>query len=127
MKLKRHFVSKLLKEPPPRLLVKALCGVFPVSASTRALWDVSPRPNYLSGVLLAAQQARQQGTPEISVIEFGVAGGNGLLTLQDEAAAVEGETGIRIRVFGFDNGHGGLPAFVGDHRDHPDAWRPGDY
>ena len=125
--LKHRFASKLLKEPPFRLLVKALCSVFPVSVLTRALWDVSPRPNYLSGVLLAAKQARQQGIPEISVIEFGVAGGNGLLVLQDEAAAVEREIGIRIRVFGFDNGRGGLPTFVGDHRDHPDAWAPGDY
>jgi hypothetical protein len=34
---------------------------------------------------------------------------------------------VTIRVFGFDNGPAGLPAFIGDHRDHPDAWQPGDY
>jgi hypothetical protein len=119
--------AKILKEPPLRLVMKALYGVLPVAASTRALWDISPRPNYLSGVLLAAQQARDEAIQEISVIEFGVAGGNGLVVLQDEAEAVERETGVSIKVYGFDNGPGGLPEFIGDHRDHPDAWRPGDY
>jgi len=61
------------------------------------------------------------------VIEFGVAGGNGLVAMQNEAEAVERETGVQIKVFGFDNGPGGLPEFIGDHRDHPDAWNPGDY
>lgn len=119
--------EKVLKEPPLRLLVKGLYGVLPVSVSTRALWDISARPNYLSGVLLAAQQARDEGIPAISVIEFGVAGGNGLVAMQNEAEAVERETGVQIKVFGFDNGPGGLPEFIGDHRDHPDAWHPGDY
>lgn len=120
-------LGKILKEPPLRLLVKGLYGVLPVSTSTRALWDISPRPNYLSGVLLAARQALEEGVPAISVIEFGVAGGNGLVAMQEEAAAVERETGVQIKVFGFDNGPAGLPEFIGDHRDHPDAWHPGDY
>jgi len=120
-------IGKFLMEPPLRLLVKALYRLVPVTVATRALWDVSSRPNYLNGVLLAATQARQQGVDEIAVVEFGVAGGNGLVVLQNEAAAVEKETGIRIKVYGFDNGPGGLPEFIGDHRDHPDAWHPGDY
>ena len=118
---------KLLKEPPLRLFARKVFSMLPVSASTRGLWDISPRPNYLSGVLLAAQQAQEEGVAAISVIEFGVAGGTGLLALQAEAEAVERETGVHITVFGFDNGPGGLPELVGDHRDHPDAWRPGDY
>ncbi|MFI5456342.1 MAG: hypothetical protein ACHRXM_12915 [Isosphaerales bacterium] len=65
--------------------------------------------------------------PEISVIEFGVAGGNGLLVLEMEAAAVEKATGVSIKVYGFDNGSAGLPEFIGDYRDHPDAWVAGDY
>ena len=63
----------------------------------------------------------------ISVIEFGVAGGDGLLALEREAEAVEKELGVSIRVYGFDNGPAGLPAFIGDHRDHPDKWKPGDF
>ena len=123
----RRSLSKLLMEPPFRLVVKAFYGLAPPPIATRALWDLSPRPNYLNGVLLAANQALQQGVEEIAVVEFGVAGGNGLVVLQDEADAVEKETGVRIKVFGFDNGPGGLPELIGDHRDHPDAWIPGDY
>lgn len=123
----RKNLNKFFKEPPFRLLIKAFYTLVPPPVETRALWDVSPRPSYLNGVLLAANQARQQGVDEIAVIEFGVAGGNGLVVLQYEAAAVERETGIRIKVFGFDNGPGGLPEFIGDHRDHPDAWLTGDY
>jgi hypothetical protein len=118
---------KLLKEPPLRLFARKLFSMLPVSASTRGLWDISPRPNYLCGVLLAAQQAREEGVAAISAVEFGVAGGNGLVALQAEAEAVERETGVQISVFGFDNGPGGLPEFIGDYRDHPDAFQPGDY
>jgi hypothetical protein len=127
--LNRAKLGKFIREPPIRLVFKALYGVLPVSVETRALWDISsrPYPQYLNGVLLAAQQAVQQKVDEISVVEFGVAGGNGLVALQEEAAAVEKETNVRIKVFGFDNGALGLPAFVGDHRDHPDVWEPGDY
>src|SRR5262249_16807684 len=90
-------------------------------------WDISARPAYLLGLVMAANQARIENRPEICAIEFGVAGGNGLLALQSEAEAVEKESGIAIKVYGFDMGSGGLPEFIGDHRDHPEKWRPGDY
>jgi hypothetical protein len=96
-------------------------------ASTRALWDISARPAYLVGLLYAARRAIRERAREISVIEFGVAGGEGLLALEREAEAVEKELGVSIKVYGFDNGPAGLPAFIGDHRDHPDKWRPGDF
>jgi hypothetical protein len=113
-------------EPPFRVLVRFLMTPLKLSARTRALWEVSVRPAYLLGVLTAAYQARRQGVAEICAIEFGVAGGRGLLALQDEAEAVERETGVRVKVFGFDAG-AGLPSFIGDYRDHPDLWKPGDY
>ncbi len=117
---------RLGAEPPLRILVRAALKRLPVSAKTRALWDVSLRPAYLLGIWQAAEQAKKQRVQEISVIEFGVAGGDGLAVMQDEAAAVERESGIGIRVYGFDIGRDGLPAFIGDHRDHPEVWRVGD-
>ena len=83
--------------------------------------------DYLLGVLTAAEQALKQRVSEISVIEFGVAGGVGLVALQREAEAVERETGIGIKVYGFDMGAQGLPNFIGDYRDHPDGWQAGDF
>ena len=121
-----RFLERLAMEPPFRLLVWALFHVIPPSVQTRARWAVSKRPAYLLGVVTAAEQAIKQGLRQISVVEFGVAGGAGLLALQKEADAVEKELGVEIKVFGFDAG-GGLPQLIGDYRDHPDVWRPGDY
>jgi hypothetical protein len=122
-----NFLTRVGMEQPFRILVRALLKRLSVSVKTRALWELSDRPAYLLGVLTAAEQARRQKVPEIAVVEFGVAGGSGLITLQAEAEAIEGETGIRIKVYGFDAGAAGLPEFIGDYRDHPDAWQPGDY
>lgn len=93
---------------------------------TRVRWNIAERPHYLLGVYRGAQQAKVEGVSEISVIEFGVASGAGLLALERCARDVEIETGVRIKVFGFDSG-GGLPESCGDYRDHPDFWTPCDY
>lgn len=120
-------LTRLAMEPPFRVLVRAILGRLRVPIETRATWELSSRPAYLVGVLAAARQARRQGVEAISVIEFGVAGGSGLVALQEDAEAVERETGVAIRVFGFDMGRAGLPDARGDYRDHPDAWQPGDF
>ncbi|HEY2155265.1 MAG TPA: hypothetical protein VGH33_06520, partial [Isosphaeraceae bacterium] len=120
-------LKRLAMEPPFRLFMRAFLKGLPVGASTRALWDISDRPAYLVGVHYAARRAVRERVRAISVIEFGVAGGDGLLALEREAEAVEKEVGVSIQVYGFDNGPAGLPAFIGDHRDHPDKWKPGDF
>jgi len=120
-------LKRLAMEPPFRVLARALLGLLPVSARTRAVWELSTRPWYMLGVYEAARQARIEGVDAICVIEFGVAGGEGLLALEDAAEAVEKDSGVRIQVIGFDCGASGLPEFCGDHRDHPDFWKPGDF
>jgi hypothetical protein len=79
------------------------------------------RPNYAWGVLQAANLAKTIGIPRISVIEFGVAGGNGLVSLEEIASAVGDRFGIEIDVYGFDTGRG-LPK-VTDYRDLPNLYR----
>jgi hypothetical protein len=113
-------------EPPFRIFTKALLKKLPISVRARELWGLSPRPGYLLGLLNGADLARYQGVPEICALEFGVAGGQGLIALQSEAEAVEKETGVRIKVYGFDRGTG-LPELTNDYRDHPDYWKPGDF
>lgn len=120
------WLTRLAMEPPFRVFVKRLLWLLPLSVETREVWGLSSRPAYLSGLYAAAQVARGQDIPDIIAIEFGVAGGQGLLTLQAEAEAVEKETGVGIKVVAFDSG-GGLPEPNGDHRDHPDYWREGDF
>lgn len=116
----------LAVEPPFRRFSRRILGVLPISVHTRARWELTDRPQYLLGVLQAAKNAQRQGAPEICVAEFGVAGGRGLLALEQCAIDVARETGITIHVFGFDTGSG-LPELCGDYRDHPDQWVPADY
>jgi len=118
--------KRISEEPPFRLATRAVIKRTPMSMRTKARWDAVARPNYLAGVLGGADQAKREGVSKISVYEFGVAGGNGLVALEEYAAAVEKETGVAISVYGFDAGSG-LPALCGDYRDHPDQWRPSDY
>jgi hypothetical protein len=83
------------------------------------------RPNYTWCVLHAASVASRTGVPEISVIEFGVAGGNGLVALEAVANEAARTLGVGIRVFGFDTGKG-LPASR-DPRDAPFLMEQGDF
>ena len=81
------------------------------------------RPQYIWGVAQGAALAKVLGTPRISVIEFGVAGGFGLIALENIAAAISQMTDIGIDVFGFDTG-AGLPP-PADFRDQPNLWYGG--
>ncbi|MFZ0301085.1 MAG: hypothetical protein WAL75_00305 [Terracidiphilus sp.] len=81
------------------------------------------RPNYAYLVYQAAQLAHRSGEPRVSVIEFGVAGGNGLAALEQYAEQVEKIFHVKIEVYGFDTTEG-LPAPV-DHRDLPYHWKTG--
>jgi hypothetical protein len=83
------------------------------------------RSNYLYGMLRAADVAKYFGKQGVTVIEFGVASGAGLLNMVDLAPAIERETGIGLRVVGFDTGSG-LPATQG-YKDHPEIWNLGDF
>ena len=118
-------LQRFLREPPFRLLAKFSARILPCSLATAVRWEALSRPQYAAGVLFAAQEARRLGVPSISLIEFGVASGAGLLVLQEYADRAAREFDLKIEVFGFDLGKG-LPK-TDDYRDHPDAWRVGDY
>lgn len=119
-------LESLLREPPIRQIVKLAVRYLRTSEATRDQWNAANRPQYLAGVLYAAREALKQGLERISVIEFGVADGYGLIALQEHARRVSGELGVSIEVIGFDSGLG-LPRGTADHRDHCDVWMSGDY
>jgi hypothetical protein len=90
------------------------------------IWgQVKRRPNYVWGVVHGAGLAQTLGVHQISVVEFGVAGGNGLIALQDIAAKVEEMLGVKIDAYGFDTGTG-LPKPT-DYRDLPNFFSEGFY
>jgi len=84
-----------------------------------------PRPNYAYGMLRAADLARYLGLKRVTICEFGVATGNGLIAMVDLAGRLEPESGISFRIVGFDTG-AGLP-HVGGYEDHPELWSAGDF
>jgi hypothetical protein len=94
-----------------------LCPAF------RRVDQICHRPGYSWGVLEGIAQAKLLGYPRVSVIEFGVAGGAGLVALERIAELVEKMVGVEIDVYGFDSGTG-LPK-PGDYRDMPYMWDEG--
>jgi hypothetical protein len=99
------------------------------SASSMLAWAIQRRPesasrsNYLWCTLKAAIDARGLKLSDISAVEFGVAGGNGLLALERAATVVEELVGVTVHVYGFDTGTGMPPP--AEHRDLPWAVKPG--
>jgi hypothetical protein len=88
-------------------------------------YGVIDRPNYAYGLLKAADLARFAGKSKVTVCEFGVSTGNGLLNMISLAEVIRAETGVELRIVGFDAG-GGLPTIEG-YRDHPEVWSVGDF
>jgi hypothetical protein len=108
----------------PSRVVQGLWRRHPVgSFDLRCRLDIFERPNYAYGVQQGAILAKKLGLPAISVAEFGVAGGRGLIELEEIARQVAESMGVRVEVYGFDRGEG-LPE-VSDYRDLPYTWRKG--
>jgi hypothetical protein len=100
--------------------LNALCGTLCDTNNSAEI-----RPAYTWGVLQAAALGRALQQPRISVLEFGVAGGRGLLALERIATEVERHIPVHIDVIGFDTGQG-LPKPT-DYRDHPNLYAEGEY
>lgn len=106
--------------------VVSLWSRFPIgSVALRTRYGAWSRAQYAYGTFHAARQAKLLGLNGISVIEFGVAAGDGLLALETIAREVANYFGVQISVFGFDTGEGMPPAT--DYRDLPYVWSRGFY
>jgi hypothetical protein len=69
--------------------------VLPAPIRWKALWGATQMAQYLVGVLAAADQARREGVEAISVIEFGVASGEGLKLIEGMPRRLKGHRGDR--------------------------------
>lgn len=116
---------RLSRALSPAYLLSRLLRILPVSLSTQIYYDSLERPAYAYGLYVAALQAKRLGYPRMSAVELGVAGGNGLVALEQLARRIGAHFGLQIKVHGFDSGKG-LPKPT-DWRDHPYLWREGDY
>jgi len=119
-------VERILRRLTQLPGARSLWCRFPVGPlRLRVRFGISPRPHYAYGVYSAAELAANLRVPAISAIEFGVAGGRGLLALEGIADEVSRTLGVAIEVYGFDSGSG-MPAPV-DYRDLPYVWGQGYY
>ncbi len=83
------------------------------------------RPQYTWSLLHVGNIARTLGIPRLTAVEFGVAGGNGLVALETAADAVAEHLDIMVDVHGFDHGVGLPPPQ--DHRDAPYLMQAGQF
>ena len=83
------------------------------------------RPYYAYCIQKAAQLASNLGHEKMSIIEFGVAGGAGLLSIEKHCELIKNHVNIDFEVYGFDM-ETGLPEPV-DYRDEPYKWSGGFY
>lgn len=91
----------------------------------RVAFDLVIRHNNAHSILAAADLARELGIRRLTLIEFGVAAGAGLLNMCEIARRVTRETGVQFQVVGFDSGKG-MPA-PESYRDHPEIYQQGDF
>lgn len=127
MKLADRFVDLATRSVPLRTLIfRRFLMRFPIGSWERRLRSAAVRrPHYAWCLYYAALQAKGLGYHAITVVELGVAGGNGLLCLCDHANHVLKELGVEIRLTGFDSG-GGLPT-TRDIRDLHYVWPAGSF
>jgi hypothetical protein len=121
------FSARLLRSViRPEFLVRQIVKRFSIgSLDFRLAIQALNRPEYAFGVRQAVFLATRLKLPSVSVIEFGVAGGAGLVALEEYALEIGSAHGIEVAVYGFDLGSG-LPT-PSDYRDLGYVWKRGAY
>ncbi len=120
------FLKFLLDPAPMRSTTLKVMEKFSIgSYKARVELGAAQRPHYGHCLYTAADLAARLGLKKISALEFGVAAGAGLLSLEYHASEIEKLFGVEIELYGFDTGKG-LPA-PQDYRDLPHHWAEGFY
>jgi len=83
------------------------------------------RPHYETIMLESALEAKRLNYTEITVLELGVGGGNGILSLLKYKKNIEKYCNIKINIYGFDTGKG-LPKLQSNF-DLPFLWHEGQF
>jgi len=110
---------------PIHLNLLSLPIFFLGSVRLKTEFDLIVRQHNAYSILKCADRAKSVGVKTVSIIEFGVASGAGLMNMSRIAARVSKETGVSFKIYGFDTGKGMPPPK--DWRDHPDLYQEGDF
>jgi len=128
-KLKNKYIWKRiyyerLTEPLHLNAIAFLVAIFG-NLRTKIAHDLVLRQQHAWSILNCADLAISLGLKEVTLIEFGVASGAGLLNICKIAERVSRETGVAFRIFGFDTGKGMPPPL--SYKDHPELYQAGDF
>ena len=83
----------------PRKIITAIWRRVPIgSYALRIACDAVVRPHYAYAIHEAAKLAKALDIPKFSIVEFGVAGGNGLVAMEKIAGRIEKMLGVEIEV-----------------------------
>lgn len=128
-KLARAYIWKrLLYERLSEPLHLNLMAIFVFLFGTyrqRIEFDLVLRQNHAYALLDVADQAKSLGYERLSIFEFGVAAGAGLVNLQEIARRITRLTGVEFDIYGFDTGAGMPPPK--SYKDHPEYYQAGDF
>ena len=83
------------------------------------------RPQYETILLESCIEAKKLGYEEITVLELGVAGGNGIISLEKYKEKIQNKINIKINIYGFDTGEG-MPK-SNKPEDLPFIWKSGQF
>ncbi|WP_428492245.1 hypothetical protein [Rhodopila sp.] len=124
----KQTLLKVLTHPTPLRVVatRKLVKYFSLLSYPQRL-DMAAvdRPHYGHCIHEAVKLAARLKYPEISVVEFGCGGGNGLLNAEMHIAEIEKLYAVKVQLYGFDNATG-LPP-TEDYRDFPHYFRRGQF
>lgn len=96
-----------------------------LSYTNRLFKEAVPRPYYGFTIYHSLKLAKLLGYKKVSVIEFGVAGGNGLVNIEYHVKEIQKIIDIDVEIYGFD-ASSGLPK-AKDYRDMPYLWKENFY
>jgi len=120
----RRILYERLTEPLHLNVLSLFVALFG-SFRQKIEFDLIIRQQNAFCLLKAAEFARWKKLHSVTVIEFGVASGAGLLNICHIAKQVTKETGVHFNIFGFDTGLGLPPPR--DYRDQPEIFSEGSY
>ena len=121
--LKRIFVERLTE--PLHLQFLALFIYVFGGIKIKIFFDYYIRQHHAYCILKCAEEAKRLNINTISLIEFGVANGAGLMNISKLSKKVTKVTGIEFKIYGFDTG-AGMPV-PKSFEDHPELYKVGDY
>lgn len=124
--MRTNVYELLLALSKPSLVTRKIVGywvstLYKNDFKRRLDFNAISKPEYGYGAYYAACQSKSLGYRSLSLIELGVAGGNGLVALENIALSLERTFNLKIDVYGFDAGVG-MPE-ASSYKDLPYVWK----